>query len=106
MATMANYGGGVLVYGVTDDNSHAGSRLDVGEVDDNYIQAYQSVGFRSWRCVLLADETNRPESYLGFHDDGSVSALVSLPITEENRAVVAAFSSRRLWQAFCSPPVE
>lgn len=37
--------------------------------------------FRSWRFVSLADETHRPESYLGFHDDGSVSALVSLPVT-------------------------
>lgn len=247
LAAMANYGGGVLVYGVTDNNSHAGSRLDVGEVDDNYIQAYQRVaynhitpplhnveliplgsddrpralvvvvpashqvphmlldkdrkfhvpvrhgadtgwlpeseiarlyqqrfaasreqrqmlldlygrtcdmcapdgywavavarpvtktvtepmenqdvsqfvnrlvnqrdnlwrythpetplgayfsnayprrGFRSWRYVLLADETNRPESYLGFHDDGSVSALVNLPVTEENGTAVAAF---------------
>lgn len=247
LAAMANYGGGVLVYGVTDNNSHAGSRLDVGKVDDNYIQAYQRVaynhvtpplhnveliplgsdngpralvvvvpasqqvphmlidkdrkfqvpvrhgadtgwlpeseiarlyqqrfatsrgqrqmlvdlygrtsdlattngywavavarpttetvtvplksqnvsrfvnrlvdqrqklwnyfrpetplgayssnvyprrGFRSWRYVLLADETNRPESYLGFHDDGSVSALVNLPVTEGNGTAVATF---------------
>lgn len=247
LAAMANYGGGVLVYGVTDNNSHAGSRTDVGVVDDNYVQAYQRVaynhvtpplhnveliplgsddgpralvvvvpasqqvphmlidkdkkfqvpvrhgadtgwlpeseiarlyqqrfatsreqrqmlldlygrtsdlaasngywavavarpttetvtvpmenqdvsqfanrlvnqrdnlwgytrpetplgayfsnvyprrGFRSWRYVLLADETNRPESYLGFHDDGSVSALVNLPVTEENGTAVDAF---------------
>ena len=42
---MATFGGGVLVYGVTDSNSQAGKRLDVGEVDDNYIQAYQRVAY-------------------------------------------------------------
>lgn len=247
LAAMANYGGGVLVYGVTDNNSQAGDRYDIGEVDDNYIQAYKRVaynhvtpplhnveliplgsedgpralvvvvptsqqvphmlfdkdrkfrvpvrhgadtgwlseseiarlyqqrfatsrkqremlldlyertndmaasdgywavavarpatetvtdsmesrnvtqfmnrlvnqrenlldysrpetpfgayfqntyprrGFRSWRYVSLADETKRPESYLGFHDDGSVSALVRLPVTEENGVAIAAF---------------
>lgn len=45
LAVMANYGGGVLVYGVTDSNSQTGQRLDVGEVDDNYIQVYQCVAY-------------------------------------------------------------
>lgn len=45
LAAMANYGGGVIIYGVTDSDSRAGTRLDTGPVDDNYIQAYQRVAY-------------------------------------------------------------
>jgi len=45
LAAMANYGGGVIIYGVTDSDSRAGTRLDTGAVDDNYIQAYQRVAY-------------------------------------------------------------
>ncbi|MGN0094837.1 MAG: helix-turn-helix domain-containing protein [Corynebacterium sp.] len=46
LAAMANYGGGVIVYGIgekTDKKDHAGVREDVGLVDEGYEQAYMSV---------------------------------------------------------------
>lgn len=45
LAAIANYGGGVIINGITDSDSRAGTRLDTGAVDDNSIQAYQRVAY-------------------------------------------------------------
>lgn len=56
-----------------------------------YANVYPRRGLRSWRYLLLSKEGGHPESYLAFHDDGAVSALVNLPAQEEGNSAHAFF---------------
>ncbi|MEU3625359.1 hypothetical protein BS329_30630 [Amycolatopsis coloradensis] len=41
IAAMANSGGGVIIYGVAEDQKKATSRVHVGEVTENYVRTFQ-----------------------------------------------------------------
>jgi len=72
LAAMANYGGGVIVYGIgerSDLKEHAGTRTDVGEVDSGYEQAYMTVAVGHVVPPLFGVELHRVE-------DAGQSALV------------------------------
>ena len=45
IAAMANSGGGVIVYGVEEDEKHATSRKDVGELDENHERTLRAAAF-------------------------------------------------------------
>lgn len=47
IAAMANYGGGIIVYGITEDQKKANGRHDVDEVPETYERTYHSVAVRS-----------------------------------------------------------
>ncbi len=72
LCALANIGGGVIVYGVAEDDGnkdHAGRRTDVGKVDEGYEQAYLSVAFGQITPPLYGVSLHRIE-------DDSHNALV------------------------------
>lgn len=76
LAAMANYGGGVIVYGIDelpDLKDRAGERTDVGEVTSGYEQAYMSVAVGHVVPPLFGVELHRVE------DDGRNALVVVIP---------------------------
>lgn len=64
LCAMANIGGGVIVYGVAEDDNnkdHAGYRTDVRKVDESYEQAYLSVAFGQIVPPLFGVKLHRVE---------------------------------------------
>ncbi|SIS40926.1 Putative DNA-binding domain-containing protein [Corynebacterium appendicis CIP 107643] len=78
LAAMANYGGGVIIYGVTDSDSRAGARLDTGPVDDNYIQAYQRVAYNH-----VTPPLHNVEMFPLVSDDGTHALAVIVPASQQ-----------------------
>lgn len=78
LAAMANYGGGVIIYGVTDSDSRAGARLDTGPVDDNYIQAYQRVAYNH-----VTPPLHNVEMFPLVSDDGVHALAVIIPASQQ-----------------------
>lgn len=78
LAAMANYGGGVIIYGVTDSDSRAGTRLDAGPVDDNYIQAYQRVAYNH-----VTPPLHNVEVVPLVSDDGTHAVAVIVPASQQ-----------------------
>lgn len=78
LAAMANYGGGVIIYGVTDSDSRAGTRLDTGSVDDNYIQAYQRVAYNH-----ITPPLHNVEILPLVSDDGTHALAVIVPASQQ-----------------------
>lgn len=75
---MTNYGGGVLIYDVTDNNSHAGSRLDVSKVDDNSIQVYQLVAYNH-----VTPQLHNVELISFGSGDGSRALVLAVPASHQ-----------------------
>lgn len=46
IAAMANRGGGMIVYGVAEEEKHATGRADIGDISENYERTYHSVAVR------------------------------------------------------------
>ncbi|WP_293830466.1 helix-turn-helix domain-containing protein [uncultured Corynebacterium sp.] len=78
LAAMANYGGGVIIYGVTDSDSRAGTRLDTGAVDDNYTQAYQRVAYNH-----ITPPLHNVEIVPLVSDDGTHAVAVIVPASQQ-----------------------
>ncbi|WP_445446178.1 AlbA family DNA-binding domain-containing protein [Corynebacterium durum] len=67
LCAMANIGGGVIVYGVAEDDNnkeHAGYRTDVGKFDESQEQAYLSVAFGQIVPPLFGVKLHRVEDDL------------------------------------------
>lgn len=76
LAAMANYGGGVIVYGIgekSDMKDHAGERVDAGLVDEGYEQAFMSVAVGHIVPPLFGVELHRVE------EDGRNALIVVVP---------------------------
>lgn len=76
LCALANIGGGVIVYGVAEDDGnkdHAGHRTDVGKIDEGYEQAYLSVAFSQITPPLYGVSLHRVE------DDSHNALVVVVP---------------------------
>lgn len=77
VAAMANYGGGVLVYGVVEEEKAATARRDVGELDEHHERALRAAAVSAIRPPVLG---------LGIYpvgDPGNRAVVVVVPASTE-----------------------
>lgn len=73
LAAMANYGGGVIVYGVSESQKKATGRVDVGELTENHERTLRKVAVSAIRPPIFG---------LGIHrvgEEGSRAVAVVVP---------------------------
>jgi hypothetical protein len=77
IAAMANSGGGVIVFGVTEEQSKATGRIDVGDVTENYERTLRSVAVSGIHPPVFGLDVVR------VGDDGNRALAVMIPASAE-----------------------